>query len=161
MKTNATNEKKTYIAIPVPKTMCVEHQSKNSGKWVNIMVPTESSVNYRNTEWKGFAVRPSQVRIGKGSTNTVYILADATVRLSFCNRKNTTERADEFMSSASVLGRWLKWYRFMRFVNISADSIVRFGLNAPSAKIRDDFLRVNEMTGMDSHTYMNRLPLFL
>lgn len=156
---NKTNNQE-YITIPVPKKMCIAHTSKNGEEWVKILVPPESSINY-DTEWKAFAVKPEQVTEKSSSINILKIKKNITIRLSYCDKKDIKDRNPEFISALFVLGRWLKWHRFMRFVNINPDSIVMFNLNCPSFKIKDDFIQLNEKTKINSYGYINRLPLFI
>lgn len=142
------------ITVPVPSSK-IKKLNFRSGTWYNIQVPSCDSMDYKS-EWKSFSVKPEQVMQINEKLYLVQLVETASVKLTSYN-PDPKQRHVEYVPATMVMGRYLKWFRYVRFVKLCPDSIKRFNLNAPVKAILDDCIS----TGLKTETYINRIPLML
>lgn len=152
------------VAMLVPRGACSIYNSKGRGQMIEVSVPGElvSSYDPRTTKWGTIMVEPKQVRSIDDETNVVFVNDGAAISCTVKDDKhNEIPNTEEILTPAHIIGRWLKWYRYNRFVPFgSAGSLATFvmqNLDCDSILLYDDY----KTSHMRIEEYANRLPFIL
>lgn len=144
------------IRIVVPAANCQRYQSKASGIWIEVFTPHESIDAY-TTRWGSIMIRPEQVcNIGDGY-NVIRINDGAKINNSVKDDQHIVQ-STEVLTPDVITGRWLKYYRYIRFQRTPIDkNILHDMLDIPSENLYHDMMCL----GQTMPFYMNRLPFTL
>lgn len=147
-----TGRRDPEIRIAVPHNQCSRYNSRTSGQWIEIFVPPENITEYA-AKWGSIMVKPEQVCNIGGGLNIIRINDGAQINNSVKD-DNHAVISTEVITPDIITGRWLKYYRYCRFVNAG---LAEDQLNIPSSTLYQDMT----LRGMAMPFYMNRLPFVL
>lgn len=144
------------IRIAVPEKYCTIYKANSGIKWTEIFVPPEDINDYDNTLWSSIMVEPAQVdNTGKNCIYNIVRVNDGADIVNSTKDINRRIIATEVLQPHQIIGRYLKYLRFIRF---SKDSdISPENLNIDSMRLYQDMTAV----GQDILYYINRLPKYI
>ena len=145
------------IRIAIPENSCVNYKSSTGVKWVEIFIPPEDIADYDKL-WGSMMVEPAQVdNTGRTCIYNIVRVNDNADIINSTKDPNQNRKliATETLKPHEIIGRYLKYLRFIRF---SADSsILSDDLNIASIALYKDMQAV----GQDMLYYINRLPKYM
>lgn len=145
------------IHIIIPQNLCNSYQAQNGRIFVEAFIPPENIFEYQmtNNHWNSIMVLPTQVDIFRRGTPYNVIRVNDGARI-VCSKKDINRRviSSEVLLPEEIIGRLLKYYRFLQFVDAFTEDNCVEDLNTNSFDIYMDMLHM----GQNMETYMNRLP---
>ena len=146
------------LGMLIPRSACFIYNSKAQGQMIEVMVPPEDASGYDQTvtRWGTIMVEPKQVRALNDEMNIVFINDGAQVTNSVKDDKRNV-LSSETLFPTQIIGRWLKWMRYVRFYNPNLKPEILLKLNCDSAALYVDYAASH----MRIEAYANRIPFIL
>lgn len=146
------------VQIIVPQNVCDTYTAKDGRSFIEIFVPPENIFEYNMnsyTSWGSMMVMPHQVdALRKGTPyNSVRVNDGAQI---VCSVKDVHHNVigSETLLPEDIIGRYLKYYRFLLYVDTCFTNDCVDDLNTKSFDLYLDMLHL----GQTMEFYMNRLP---
>lgn len=146
------------VQIIVPQNLCEVYQAQDGRTFIEVFIPPENIFQYRmgeNHPWGSIMVQPTQVdTLRKGSPyNSIRVNDGARI---ICSLKDINRKvvSSEVLLPEDIMGRLLKYYRFIQFADEFIENDCVADLNTNSFDIYIDMLHM----GQTMEVYMNRLP---
>ena len=150
------------VQIIIPQILCDVYQAQDGRMFIEVFIPPENISEYQiknvKSAWGSIMVAPTQVDIlRKGSPYNVIRVNDGARIVCSVKDFNRKTISSEILLPEDIIGRLLKYYRFLRFVDEFIENDCVDELNTNSFDMYLDMLHI----GQSMEVYMNRLPKML